>query len=230
MPSPRQAPKARGFRATWKQGTGRRRQRKGRGGAIRKFHRSRDQCRAIRGDPAIGTLAKPEGDSAVYAVRNHQPEPEDSHRGASRRRIIGDTEGTVEGTTLTRAVGSAERMQGQGNRPTASPAKPDLYGRRGDPHDRAGGPQAAGKQRGNSQQVSNLRRWGDRTSGKPGARPTGTAHGPASTGQLVQPSPARSSAAARGETRSRSANQAGRCSSSGAPREDRIGRAERIDE
>jgi len=39
----------------------RRRQRTGRGGATRKFHRRRDQRRANRGDPAIGPLAQPEG-------------------------------------------------------------------------------------------------------------------------------------------------------------------------
>lgn len=83
----------------------------GRCGAARKFPSRPSQRKAIRGDPAIEPMAKPEGDSAARAARSHQPEPEDSHRGASRRRIVGDTERTVGGATRKRAIGTAERMR-----------------------------------------------------------------------------------------------------------------------
>jgi len=56
-------------------------------------------------------MAKPEGDPAAKAAQNHQPEPEDPHRGASRRRIIGDTEGPEPGKPGGRAIGTAERMR-----------------------------------------------------------------------------------------------------------------------
>jgi len=60
----------------------RRRQRIGRGGATRKFHRRRDQRKAIRGDPVIEPLAKPEG-----ALRG---DSEDAPAGAGRSETRGN--------------------------------------------------------------------------------------------------------------------------------------------
>lgn len=59
----------------------------------------------------IRPMAQPEGDPAAKAAQNHQPEPEDPHRGASRRRVIGDTEGPSTGQPGTLTIGTAERMQ-----------------------------------------------------------------------------------------------------------------------
>lgn len=151
----------------------------GRCGAARKFPSQPSQRKAIRGDPAIEPRAKPEGDSAARAARSHQPEPEDSHRGASRRRIVGDTERAVCGETCKTDHRHRRKDAGPGNRSTASPAKPDLqHTGGGTRRRRASGPQArhaVGKPAANRQPVEP----GKRPPGQPGARPTGAVHGQA---------------------------------------------------
>jgi len=148
-------------------------------------------------------MAYPEGDPAAKAAQNHQPEPEDPHHGASRRRIIGDTEGPSKGKPGALTIGTAERMQdwetgsqhrrqsrtdtgGGATRATASAAR-----------------RPAGKQRGNLLQASGKRRRGYtdfRETWSPSHR-----YSPwtGATGQPVEPSPARLSAAARGNLQQR---------------------------
>jgi len=112
---------------------GRRRQRNGRDGAIRKFPRRRDQRRAIRGDPAIGPLAKPEGALRGDPKRSDQPEPEDSDCGATRRKNHRRYRRAVPGATRVRSIGTAERTGEPGQPGTRSPAKPDRSSKRGNP-------------------------------------------------------------------------------------------------
>lgn len=151
----------------------------GRCGAARKFPSRPSQRKAIRGDPAIEPMAKPEGDSAARAARSHQPEPEDSHRGASRRRIVGDTERAVCGETCKRTIGTAERMRGRETGPWHRRQSRTCNTPAGQP---AGVEQAAhrrGTQWGNPERAGSLAGWGYRPPGQPGARPTGAAYGQA---------------------------------------------------
>lgn len=115
---------------------------------------------------------RPEGDAAAQAVRHRQPEPEDSVRGASRRRIIGDTEGPEPGQPGSRAIGTAEK-DARAGKPApriAGKAGPERQrGRAGTRRRPARGRAGSGATRGSS---AGLRCRGNRPRGNPKPVPT----------------------------------------------------------
>jgi hypothetical protein len=174
-------------------------------------------------------MAQPEGDPAAKAAQNHQPEPEDPHRGASRRRIIGDTERPSTGQPEARTVGTAERMQGRETGPRHRRQSRTGTATRGNSHALYGRPagsrQAAGQlAAGRPQAVPGIP-----ASGQPGGLSHRHSLWTGADGATRKSRRRHGRAQQRGATRSSSAKPSRKVQSAGATRAECTVKAERID-
>ena len=134
----RQAPKAQGFRATWKQGQI---------GAASGTEEPGQPGSSTEGETSGKRFGETRGSNRGHNRRARPAETRDhAPAGAGRSGPRGNSRKdhrryrtAADGATRSRSIGTAERMREPGQPGAPSPAKPDRCGRRGNPNGQIGG-------------------------------------------------------------------------------------------